>query len=610
MADLKRTAFDEVQREAGASWTDWEGWAWAADFGDAVGEHLATRNAANMWDESPLRKWDIRGRDALALADAAFTNDMSSLAIGWVRYGAICDEQGKMIMDGTVFRHGRTTTASRSPATDSDLDWFRTVAADRSLEVEVEDRTPQMPHLQVQGPQAREVLGTITDGADLEALRYFRFLTEPVAVGGVACWISAYPAHWEKLGFELYRCAGGRLGFVACTPCCARPVRLHMIRPIGLSAIETLRIECGAAVHRTSTTSRTRPIRSRVARLPERRQAGQAGRFPHRERDALRAIAAEGTPAACSRRCASTARRYWSTQRRGHPRGSRGRHRSAAPARARRSTWRSSQWRQSTVSSRSAVSASRLPWAPPASKRVGGAVSALRHREAPAAILAGAAGDRTGATACGGRNEPFEDAREALVDAPLLLKLPLHGEHFAAGELERLGRSILRPRDNSQASAGAGQSPGGGRSSPRRAHSRARARGCCRGRSRSHDAGAPGPARPRPRPTRPASMPPTRGRRGVRGRRSTRLVDPGSTCRRARRSASARRGTSRAPAVRGRSLRAPAQARTRHAAARSPRAARWAPVRSGPARCRARGRGRHRRACRAGPPRPVEVAAA
>ena len=102
--ELKRTAFDEVQREADAEWTDWEGWAWAADFGDAVAEHQATRTACNLWDESPLRKWDIRGRDALALADVLFTNDMSSLAIGQVRYGAICDEQGKMIMDGTVFR--------------------------------------------------------------------------------------------------------------------------------------------------------------------------------------------------------------------------------------------------------------------------------------------------------------------------------------------------------------------------------------------------------------------------------------------------------------------------------------------------------------------------
>ena len=133
-AELHRTAFDAVQRDAGATWTDWEGWAWAADFGDPVAEHSATRTACNMWDESPLRKWDMRGPDAVALADALFTNDMAALEIGQVRYGAICDDQGKMIMDGTVFRLADDHCLSIT-SYDSDLDWFRQVAADRGLDV-------------------------------------------------------------------------------------------------------------------------------------------------------------------------------------------------------------------------------------------------------------------------------------------------------------------------------------------------------------------------------------------------------------------------------------------------------------------------------------------
>jgi aminomethyltransferase len=83
--ELHRTAFDGVQRESGASWTDWEGWAWAADFGDAVAEHNATRQACNVWDEAALRKWDIKGPDAIALADVLFTNDMAALEVGQVR---------------------------------------------------------------------------------------------------------------------------------------------------------------------------------------------------------------------------------------------------------------------------------------------------------------------------------------------------------------------------------------------------------------------------------------------------------------------------------------------------------------------------------------------
>ncbi|HEY2260806.1 MAG TPA: hypothetical protein VGH45_13880, partial [Solirubrobacteraceae bacterium] len=173
--DLHRTAFDSLQRAAGATWTDWEGWAWAADFGDPVAEHRATRTACNMWDESPLRKWDLSGPDAVALADALFTNDMAALEVGQVRYGAICDEQGKMIMDGTVFRLADDHCLSVT-SYDSDQAWFKQVASDRGFDVEVSDVTDAMPHIQVQGPLAREVLGLITEGADVNELRYFRFV--------------------------------------------------------------------------------------------------------------------------------------------------------------------------------------------------------------------------------------------------------------------------------------------------------------------------------------------------------------------------------------------------------------------------------------------------
>jgi aminomethyltransferase len=285
--ELQRTAFDEVQREAGANWTDWEGWAWASDFGDAVAEHRATRTACNMWDESPLRKWDMRGPDALALADALFTNDMAALEIGQVRYGAICDEQGKMIMDGTVF-HVAEGHCFSITSYDSDLPWFRQVASDRGLDVELQDLTAQMPHLQVQGPLSRDVLRPITDGADVDALRYFRFLTDGVTVGGVPVWLSR-TGYSGELGFELY-----------CTPDDAgelwhsvlRAGEPHGIRPIGLSAIETLRIESGLLFPDIDYfPHQTDPFEVRLDNVIKLESGSD---FVGRE--ALQRIAAEGTP--------------------------------------------------------------------------------------------------------------------------------------------------------------------------------------------------------------------------------------------------------------------------------------------------------------------------
>jgi len=285
--ELHRTAFDTVQVEAGATWTDWEGWAWAADFGDPVAEHLATRTACNMWDESPLRKWILRGPDAINLADALFTNDMAALEVGQVRYGAICDPDGKMIMDGTVFKladdHAMSITSY-----DSDLDWFRHVASDRGLDVQVEDRTAQMPHLQVQGPKSREVLGPITEGTDINALRYFRFIPEGVTVGGVPVWLSR-TGYSGELGFELYCSVDDATKLWNAVLEAGKP---HGVKPIGLSAIETLRIESGLLFPDIDYfPHQTDPYEVRLDNVIKLdKQTDFIGR------DALRSIAAQGTP--------------------------------------------------------------------------------------------------------------------------------------------------------------------------------------------------------------------------------------------------------------------------------------------------------------------------
>jgi aminomethyltransferase len=285
--ELHKTAFDEVQREAGANWTDWEGWAWAADFGDPIAEHNATRNACNLWDESPLRKWDMKGPDALALADALFTNDMAALEVGQVRYGAICDEQGRMIMDGTIFKYSDDHCFSIT-SYDSDLDHFKQVAADRGLEVAVSDMTSQMPHLQVQGPLSRDVLGPITEGADITQLRYFRFIPEGVTVGGVPVMLSR-TGYSGELGFELY-----------CKPDDAADLwnailevgGAHGLRPIGLSAIETLRIESGLLFPDVDYfPHQTDPYEVRLDNVVK---PDKPGDFLGKQ--ALQKIAAEGTP--------------------------------------------------------------------------------------------------------------------------------------------------------------------------------------------------------------------------------------------------------------------------------------------------------------------------
>ena len=126
------TAFDAPQRALGCEFMDWEGWFWPSHFGDPLAEHRAVREGVGVWDESPLRKWDFRGPDALRAADRIFTNDMFGLEVGQIRYAPFCDADGKMVGDGTVFNFGGDH-AWVITALDSDLDHFReVVSADAS----------------------------------------------------------------------------------------------------------------------------------------------------------------------------------------------------------------------------------------------------------------------------------------------------------------------------------------------------------------------------------------------------------------------------------------------------------------------------------------------
>ncbi len=228
-----RTAFDGPQRALGAEFMEWEGWCWPNHFGDPVAEHNAVRRHVGVWDESPLRKWDFTGPDALAAADRIFTNDMLGLEIGQVRYAPFCDANGKMVGDGTVFKF---TDASCwvITALDSDLDHMNDVVA--GMDVSIEAITEDLPHVQLQGPGARELLAGLVD-EEIEALGYFRFLPHQVHVGRAPCWVSR-TGYSGELGYEIF-----------CDPDYAEEIWAALTgagaTPYGLAAVETLRIESG-----------------------------------------------------------------------------------------------------------------------------------------------------------------------------------------------------------------------------------------------------------------------------------------------------------------------------------------------------------------------------
>jgi aminomethyltransferase len=238
---LRHTPFDAIQRRMGGQFAEWEGWDWISDFGDPLAEHHAVRETVGVWDESPLQKWLFRGPDALAAADYCFTSDMAGLAVGQVRYGAFCDERGKMLGDGTVYNTGDNERGILVvTALSTDGDHFRKVTAEKGLNVEIAEVTAELPHLQLQGPKSRELLASLTD-ADIASLRYFRFL-EDVTIGGVPGCLVSRTGYSGELGYEIYTSPENAERLWSAL---LDPGQALGIRPYGLAAVESLRVESG-----------------------------------------------------------------------------------------------------------------------------------------------------------------------------------------------------------------------------------------------------------------------------------------------------------------------------------------------------------------------------
>ena len=138
------------------AWGEWSGYHGAAvyaDFHDI--EYNAIREAAAVVDVSPLYKYEVSGPDAQRLLDRVMTRDMTKLRVDHVYYSPWCDEDGKVLDDGTIARLDDTTY--RITAADPCYRWF--VLNATGLDVEIDDISDRTAALALQGRHPRGAAG-------------------------------------------------------------------------------------------------------------------------------------------------------------------------------------------------------------------------------------------------------------------------------------------------------------------------------------------------------------------------------------------------------------------------------------------------------------------
>ena len=233
---LQRTPFhDRISAlSTTETWTGWNTYKVARVVDKLSAEYFAVRSGCAVMDLTPMEKYRITGKDAYAYLDRLLTRDISTLKPGRVTYVVWCNDEGKVIDDGTLFQFGEQDY--RLCSQHHQLDWLLMSAS--GYDVQIETETHDVAALAVQGPTSYSVLTAAGIGG-LEQLKPFGIVDLhcgdiPVTVSrtgytgdlGYEVWVE--PADALRLWDAIFSVQGQ-----------------YDIQPMGLDALEMVRIEAG-----------------------------------------------------------------------------------------------------------------------------------------------------------------------------------------------------------------------------------------------------------------------------------------------------------------------------------------------------------------------------
>jgi aminomethyltransferase len=211
----------------------------------AIEEYHACREAAVVMDLSPLRKFEVLGPDAENLMQLACTRNIRRLSVGQVVYTAMCYEHGGMLDDGTVFRLGPDNFRWIG-GDEYGGKWLRELAETHGLKAWVKSSTDQLHNIAVQGPKSREILQQViwTPPAQpaLDEVAWFHFTIGRIGDFNGAPVLVSRTGYTGELGYEVFCHPKDALTVWDAVWEAGKP---HGLAPLGLEALDMLRIESG-----------------------------------------------------------------------------------------------------------------------------------------------------------------------------------------------------------------------------------------------------------------------------------------------------------------------------------------------------------------------------
>jgi aminomethyltransferase len=254
-----KTPFYEKHRSLNARMVDFHGWLMPLQYSGIISEHMNVRTRAGLFDVSHMGRFKVEGPNSLELLQNLMTNDISKLQENQALYSLMCYDGGGIVDDLIVYRINKETylLVVNSSNIQKDFEWILEHCTEKtaSTAIKIEDITDSMALLALQGPLAHKVLQSIELEPDInfDQLRPFNLINAKLF--GVECIISRTGYTGED-GFELFFNSSE----VQVWDKLLQVDSVLDVRPAGLGARDSLRLEAGLFLYGNDMDEHTTPL--------------------------------------------------------------------------------------------------------------------------------------------------------------------------------------------------------------------------------------------------------------------------------------------------------------------------------------------------------------
>ena len=250
---MKNTALTKTHEALGAKMVPFAGFNMPVQYEGVNAEHETVRNAVGVFDVSHMGEFLIEGEHALALIQKVTTNDASKLTIGKAQYSCMPNDTGGIVDDLIVYRVKENTYLLVVNASNIEKDW-NWIQSKNDVGATMRDLSDDYSLLAIQGPKAVESMQALSS-YDLTSIDFYNFVVADFA--GIDYVIISATGYTGSGGFEIY-CKNNEVKQI--WEKVFEAGAHYGIKPIGLAARDTLRLEMGFCLYGNDIDDTTSPI--------------------------------------------------------------------------------------------------------------------------------------------------------------------------------------------------------------------------------------------------------------------------------------------------------------------------------------------------------------